>query len=70
MIHGQAIPQGAKDGIGMKEIEIMADSRYEGHVEKRPGQVGDENCPQSAPQIVFIVERLVESLTVKHAEGR
>ena len=54
----------------MKEFEIMAENRYVGHVEKRPGQVGDENRPQSTLQIVFIVKGLVESLAVKHAEGR
>ena len=70
MIHGQAVPQGAEKGVRLEDTEVVADDRYVDHVEQGPGQLGDEDRPQAAPQVVLIDEGLVQGLTVEHAESR
>ena len=70
MIHGQAVPQGAEKGVRLEDTEVVADDRYVDHVKQGPGQVGDEDRPQAAPQVVFIDEGLVQGLAVEHAESR
>ena len=57
-------------GVRLEDTEVVADDRYVDHVEQGPGQVGDEDRPQAAPQVVFVDEGLVQGLAVEHAEGR
>ena len=69
VVHRQTVEKGLRQIGHGKGLPIMAENGSEGQVKQGPCHVRHEDGAEAPPEISHIMERLMQRLAVKHAEG-